>query len=94
MLKVLMLRKQLDTLTKEKNGIDEKRAAFEEREKELEIAINELNEESSEEERSVVDEAIETFEAERAEADEQAADLEKRIADIEGEIALNYIQEL
>ena len=87
MLKVLMLRKQLDNLTKEKNGIDEKRAAFEEREKELEIAINELNEESSEEERSVVDEAIETFEAERAEADEQAADLEKRIADIEGEIA-------
>ena len=87
MLKVLMLRKQLETLAKEKSSVDEKRGTFEAREKELEIAINELTEESSAEERSVVDEAVNAFETERTETEEQAADLEKRIADIEGEIA-------
>ena len=87
MLKVLMLRKQLDTLMREKNAVEEKRNGFEEREKELEIAINELTEESTEEERSVVTEAVEQFEADKNEAEEQVADLEKRIADIEGEIA-------
>lgn len=87
MLKVLMLRKQLDNLNKEKSALEEKRNGFEQREAELEAAINELTEESTEEERSVVTEAVEAFEAERSEAEAECEDLEKRIADIEGEIA-------
>ena len=87
MLKVLMLRKQLDNLAKEKSALEEKRNGFDARAKELETAINELTEEATEEERSVVEEAVDSFEAERAETDAECEELEKRIADIEGEIA-------
>ena len=86
-LKVLMLRKQRDQLKKALDAELAKREGFTAREAELETAINELTEESTDEERSAVDEAVNAFEAEKRETEEKISDLETKVTDIEKDIA-------
>ena len=50
MLKVLMLRKKLDTQKKNLEKLRKKESDFEKRTKELEVAISELRDDSTEEE--------------------------------------------
>ena len=83
MLKALMLRKKLDA---KKKQLEESRAKAEPlatREAELEAAINEINDESTDEEKQTVDDAVKEFEAEKAENEEQTKALEKECEDLE-----------
>ena len=85
-LKVLMLRKKRDNLTKQletlRNSVN-----FEKREAELQTAVEELTEESTQEEQDAVNDAVEAFEKEKEEHQEKVDDLEKQIKDVEEEIA-------
>lgn len=84
-LKVLMLRKKKDGLTKK---LDELRNQndFETREKELEAAIEELTPESTDEEQKVVQDEVDKLEKEKNEHQESVDGLEKEIKEIEDEI--------
>mgnify|MGYP005787359609 FL=1 len=84
-LKVLMLRKKKENLQKELDKL-RNAADFETREKEIENAINELNEDSTDEEKKAVEDEVEKLESEKAEHDEKVDDLEKKISEIEDEI--------
>lgn len=86
-LKVLLMRKERDTLNRELDGLKATRDGFEARESELAEAINELAPDASEEEKAAVDEAVEAFEKEKAETEEKITELEDRIAKIEEDIA-------
>ena len=66
-LKVLLMRKERDTLNRELDGLKATRDGFEARESELAEAINELAPDASEEDKAAVDEAVEAFEKEKAE---------------------------
>lgn len=85
-LKVLMLRKKKDSLIKQLTSLRSKDADFEKREKELETAINELNDESTQEEQDTVNVEVEKLETEKAEHKKSVDDLEKQIKDVEDEI--------
>ena len=90
-LKALMKRKELDSVNKELSALREQIAGFSTREAELEEAINEAE---TDEEREAVEEAVETFEAEKAEAEAQEQELSERVENIEDEIdALEERQE-
>ena len=84
MLKVLLLRKKIDELNKQLRDL--KAVDFEKRESDLATAIEELTAESTAEERPAVEEAIEKFEAEKAENREQVEKLEKAIEEVEEKI--------
>lgn len=84
MLKVLLLRKKIDELNKQLRDL--KAVDFDKREADLATAIEELTAESTAEERSAVEEAIDKFEAEKAENREQIEKLEKAIEEVEEEI--------
>ena len=60
-LKVLLLRNKLDMKKKSLQELGDKDPDFEKREKELEDAINEMNEETSEEDRQVIEQQAEDF---------------------------------
>lgn len=84
-LKVLMLRKKKEGLTKK---LDELRSQndFETREKELEEAIEELTSESTEEEQKAVQDEVDKLEKEKNEHQKSVDGLEKEIKEIEDEI--------
>lgn len=82
-LKVLMLRKKIDEKRKALNALLEKDAEFESRSAELERSIEEAE---TEEEQSVVEEAVEGFEAEKAAHDEEKKKLEGEISEMEEEL--------
>lgn len=84
-LKVLMLRKKKEGLTKK---LDELRNQndFETREKELEAAIEELTSESTEDEQKAVQDEVDKLEKEKNEHQESVDGLEKEIKEIEDEI--------
>lgn len=83
-LKALMLRKKIDSKTKELEKLREKSAEFETREAELETAIAEAE---TEEEQAAVNESIDAFTAER-DAHKGAIDsIEAEIAELEGQLA-------
>ena len=84
-LKVLMLRKKRETLTK---MLEKLRGSkdFEKREKEIETAIGELGEEATQEEQDAVQEEVDKFEKEKEEYQQEVADLEKQIKEVEDEI--------
>ena len=84
MLKVLLLRKKKEDLDKQLRDLNS--ADFDKREVELAAAIEELTEEATAEERSAVEEAVNKFEAEKAENREAVEKLEKAIAEVEEEI--------
>lgn len=85
-LKALVLRKKIDERTKALNALNEKDAEFEKREAELTASVEELTEESTQEERAAVDEAVEAFDAEKSAHDEAKETLEREIGELEGEL--------
>lgn len=82
-LKALMLRKRINDKTNELEQLRAKAAEFEAREAELETSIEEA---ASEEERAAVAEAIETFEADKAQHADTTAALEREIGELEEEL--------
>ena len=81
-LRALMLNKQIREKKKELEEL--RKNGFEEREAELVKAIEEAN---TDEERSAVEEAVETFEAEKKTNDEAISELERSIAALEEDLA-------
>lgn len=84
MLKALMLRKEIETKRAALAEIQTRADELVKREKDLEIAIEEA---STEEERSVVKEAVEFFESDKAALDEEKTKVEGEIAALEEELA-------
>lgn len=82
-LKVLMLRKKLDSKRKDLEAIRAKVAEMATREADIEKAIEEAE---TEEERTAVEEEIEKFNADKAEADTAVADLEREVGELETEL--------
>ena len=83
MLKALMLRKKLDDAKKQLEAIRAKSEEFATREAELEADIAAA---STDEEKAAVGEAIDKFETEKSENEEQAKALEKECEDLEREL--------
>lgn len=84
MLKALMLRKKINDLNRQLDGLRAKVAEFATREKELAQAIDEAN---TDEERSAVEEAVEAFEMEKRENEEQVNKLTEEVNGLEKELA-------
>lgn len=90
-LRALMKRKELDRLNAELETLRNTAAGFEAREADIATMIEEAE---TDEERSAVQEEIESFEAERDAANAQIAELEERVSGIENELdALEEEQE-
>ena len=83
-LKALMLRKKLNDANKALETLRAKDADFEQREKDLEASIEEA---STEEERTAVEEAITEFETEKANHEEEKVSLERTVSELETELA-------
>jgi HK97 family phage major capsid protein len=85
MLKALLLRKKINEKKKALDAL--KSQDFSQREAELAQGIEEVTEETDEETRSALEEAIDGFEAEKAQHDEAVAGLEGEIEALENELA-------
>ena len=85
-LKVLLLRKQRDEQNKKTKQLQEEREALEKREAEAETAIDELTDESTEEEKQAVNEEVEAIEAAKADLAQQESDLNEEVRKIEESI--------
>lgn len=86
-LKALLLRSKLDAKKKELEALRAKDADFEKREAELETAIGEMTEETSEEDRQEVEKQAEDFQTEKDEHDKAKGELEAEVERLENEIA-------
>ena len=84
MLKVLLLRRRIDEKKKELDAFRSQLNEFETREAELEQAISEA---TTEEEMKVVDEEIDTFNAEKKEAEDKEKTLAGEVEALENELA-------
>ncbi len=85
MLRALLLRKKIN---EKKKTLDAMKAKdFSAREAELKQGIEEITEETTEEERTALEEAITEFETEKAEHEKAVADLEGEIEELESELA-------
>lgn len=85
-LRTLLLKKQRDTLNAQVEKLRAKNADFEKREKEIETALNEWSETSTQEERDATEEALKNYEAELEAHNREVSELEQKIADIDKEI--------
>ena len=85
-LKALVLRKKIDDKKKALDALRAKDAEFEKREADIKASIEEMTEESTAEERSAVDEAVETFDNDKAAHEEAKATLEREVGDLENEL--------
>ncbi len=85
-LKALVLRKRIDEKNKALASLREKDAEFEKREADLKTSIEEMTDESTAEERSAVDEAVEAFDADKTAHEEAKATLEREVGDLESEL--------
>ena len=83
-LRALMLRKKIDGAKKDLEALRAKTADFEKREAELEAAIDEAQ---TDEERSAVEESVDSFEAERTEHETAVAGLEESISKLEADLS-------
>lgn len=83
-LKALMLKRKIDLARKALEELRAKDADFAKREAELEASIAEVQ---TDEERAAVDEAVNAYEAEKAEHDAAAGKLEEEIRGLETELA-------
>lgn len=83
-LKVLMIRKKLNDANKALEALRAKDAEMQNREAEIEKSIEEAE---TDEERSAVEEAVNSFEAEKQEHEEAKGQLERTVADLEAELA-------
>ena len=85
MLKAILLRKKIDERKKALAALDA--VDFDKRAEELEMSINEVNDETSKEERDALEEAVTAFEDEKAKHDEEKSKLEREIGELETELA-------
>lgn len=85
-LKALVLRKKIDDKKKALEALRAKDAEFEQREATIKASIEEMTEESTAEERSAVDEAVETFDNDKTAHEEAKATLEREVGDLENEL--------
>ena len=85
-LKALLLKKKLDAKRAALQALQPRRAALQEREAELEASINEVTEQTTQEERDALDEAVSAFEVDRDALDQAQNDLEGEIAGLESEL--------
>ena len=85
-LKVLILRSKLDAKKKDLEKLREKDADFEKREAEIETAIGEMTEETSDEDRAAVEQQAENFQTEKENHESDKRNLEEEIESIEEEI--------
>lgn len=86
-LKVLLLRSKLDKKKKDLEALRAKDAEYEKRETELETAIGEVTEETSEEDRAEIEKQVTDFQKEKDSHEEEKKNLEDEIERIEGEMA-------
>lgn len=86
-LKMLILRSKKDKLEKDLAKLRAKDEEFQTREAELEAAIAEMDENTNEEDRTAVEDQVETLTKEKEENEEAKGNLEKEIEKIEGEMA-------
>lgn len=89
-LKVLMLRKRLNDANKTLEALRAKDADFVNREAELEQSIEEAQ---TDEERSAVEEAISTYDSEKAAHEEEKKNLERTIEELESDLAAEEAQQ-
>lgn len=82
-LRALMLKKKISEKKKALEGLRSVAAEFEQREQELEQSIEEAQ---TDEERSAVEEAVEQFESDRADNQEQTDILQREIDELENEL--------
>lgn len=85
-LKVLILRSRLEKAKKDLEGLREKDAGFVAREAELEAAITEMTEQTTKEERELVEGQVEGFQEEKEAHDKEKGVLEAEIERVEEEI--------
>lgn len=85
-LKAILLRNKLDTKNKALEALRAKDAEIEKREQELEAAINEMTDETSEEDREVVEKQVEEFQLEKEGHEKEKKALEEEISETENEI--------
>lgn len=85
-LKTLLLRSKLDAKKKTLEELRKKDDDFTKREAEIEAAVNEMTEETSEEDRKEVEQQAEEFQKEKDEYDQEKKNLETVINEIEEEI--------
>lgn len=86
-LKAILLGKKLKEKRAALEKLIEKDSDFEKREAEIAAAIEEVNEESTAEERSAVDELVNQFDAEKAAHEAEKAELDKVIGEMEADLA-------
>lgn len=85
-LRTLLLRSKLDAKKKTLEELRKKDADFTTRESEIEAAVNEMTEETTEEDRQAVEQQAEDFQKEKDEHDQEKKNLETVINEIEEEI--------
>lgn len=86
-LKALLLRKKIDDMKKALSALSEKDSEFEAREAELAQSIEEVTEETTVEERNALDDMVAAFDVEKATHEEEKDSLERKISDLENELA-------
>ena len=86
-LKALLLKKKLDETKKALDVLRAKDADFQTREADLAKGIEEVNEETTIEERNALDEMVSAFETEKAAHEEEKGNLERMIGDLENDLA-------
>ena len=86
-LKALLLKKKLDETKKSLDALRAKDADFQKREADLAKGIEEVNEETTVEERNALDEMVSAFETEKAAHEEEKGNLERMISDLENDLA-------
>lgn len=86
-LKALLLRKKIDEQKKALAALREKDKDFESREVELQKSIAEVTEETAKEERDALDELVDKFDEEKTAHEDEKAQLDKVIGDLETELA-------
>jgi HK97 family phage major capsid protein len=91
--KLETLRTQLDAARAKETGFETRKKDLEKREAELEAAVNEVTDETSEEDKKSVDDSVTAFESEKAALEKEEADntvdkqkLEDEIRDLETEL--------
>lgn len=86
MLRTLMMRKELDEKRRSLEMLRAKETELQTREAELEQALNEVNEETPEEERNALKEMVEEHDAQAAENREAITNLDEEVRNLENEL--------
>ena len=85
-LKALLLKKKLDAKRAALQALLTRQAAMKLREEELEASINEVTEETPQEDRDALDEKVANFETDRAALDQEQTELEEEIRGLESDL--------